>query len=245
MCLFEARKPITVFLFNTMQELIKVATNANGKQVVSARELHEWLETEDHFTQWAKRMFEYGFSESVDYEAINEYVMHSNGVGGTTKTNYFLTLDCAKEISMIQRTEKGKQARLYFIECEKQLQSTKQLTTLEILEIATKAELARLEAVERALLAEKTVDILTHVNKTYTSTEISKELRFKSANELNKKLHDLGIQYKQNETWILYSKYSNLAYVDIKQEVLDSGRVVYHRRWTQIGREFLIKLFKN
>jgi phage antirepressor YoqD-like protein len=83
------------------------------------------------------------------------------------------------------------------------------------------------------------------VNKTYTSTEISKELGFKSANELNKKLHDLGIQYKQNETWILYSKYSNLAYVDIKQEVLDSGRVVYHRKWTQIGREFLVKLFNN
>lgn len=62
---------------------------------------------------------------------------------------------------------------------------------------------------------------------------------------MNKKLHDLGVQYKQNDTWILYSKYSGLAYVDIKQEVLDSGRVVYHRRWTQIGREFLIKLLKN
>jgi len=67
----------------------------------------------------------------------------------------------------------------------------------------------------------------------------------KSASELNKTLHDLGIQYKQNETWVLYSKYSDLAYVDIKQEVLDSGKVVYHRKWTQIGREFLVKLFNN
>lgn len=109
----------------------------------------------------------------------------------------------------------------------------KEFTTKELL-------LLQLETIERAEKAEKTVAILTHVNKTYTSTEIAKELGFKSANEMNKKLHDLGVQYKQNDTWILYSKYSGLAYVDIKQEVLDSGKVVYHRRWTQIGREFLI-----
>ena len=225
-----------------MQELIKVATNAEGKKVVSARELHQFLEVKTEAILWAKRMFEYGFTENTDYSVIKSENPVNQQV---TIADFALTLDCAKEISMVQRSEKGKEARLYFIECEKQLQSTKQLTTLEILEIATKAELARLEAVERALLSEKTVAILTHVNKTYTSSEIGKELGFKSANELNKKLHDLGIQYKQNETWVLYSKYSNLAYVDIKQEVLDSGRVVYHRRWTQIGRDFLIKLLNN
>lgn len=116
---------------------------------------------------------------------------------------------------------------------KRNLNKTKEFTTKELL-------LLQLETIERAEKAEKTVAILTHVNKTYTSTEIAKELGFKSANEMNKKLHDLGIQYKQNDTWILYSKYSGLAYVDIKQEVLDSGKVVYHRRWTQIGREFLI-----
>ena len=223
-----------------MQELIKVATNAEGKKVVSARELHQFLEVKTEFKDWMPRMLEYGFEEGKDFSSFL-----SESTGGRPSKEFALTLDTAKEVSMIQRSDKGREARLYFIECEKQLQSTKQLTTLEILEIATKAELARLEAVERALLSEKTVAILTHVNKTYTSSEIGKELGFKSANELNKKLHDLGIQYKQNETWILYSKYSNLAYVDIKQEVLDSGRVVYHRKWTQIGREFLIKLLKN
>lgn len=94
--------------------------------------------------------------------------------------------------------------------------------------------------VERAEKAEGTVAILTHVNKTYTVTEIAKELNMKSAIELNKKLAELNIQYKVNGTWVLYSKYSNLGYEEIKQEVLDSGRVVYHRKITQRGREFII-----
>ena len=97
-----------------------------------------------------------------------------------------------------------------------------------------------IEMIERAEKAEGTVAILTHVNKTYTVTEIAKELNMKSAIELNKKLAELHIQYKVNGTWVLYSKYSNLGYEEIKQEVLDSGRVVYHRKITQRGREFII-----
>ncbi|MCK6203959.1 phage antirepressor [Bacillus infantis] len=91
--------------------------------------------------------------------------------------------------------------------------------------------------------AEKTVNILTHVNKTYTATEIAKELGFRSAIALNKDLADKKIQFQQNKTWVFYSKYADKGYVDIKQEVLDNGRVIYHRRFTQLGREFLLKLY--
>ncbi len=111
-------------------------------------------------------------------------------------------------------------------------------TFLEALEKLVETEKKRIEA-------EKTVAILTHVNKTYTMTEIAKELNLKSAIELNKILKDKGVQYKMNGTWVLYSKYSNLGYFDIKQEVLDNGKVVYHRRVTQIGREFIIKLLSK
>lgn len=121
-------------------------------------------------------------------------------------------------------------------EMKSKIEVPKELSRKEILLLA-------LEAEERAEKAEKTVHILMHVNKNYTATELAKELGFKSANELNQKLHDLKIQFKQNDTWVLYSKYANLGYVDIKQEVLDSGRVIYHRRFTQLGREFLLKLF--
>ena len=83
-----------------------------------------------------------------------------------------------------------------------------------------------------------------HVNKTYTMTEIAKELNLKSAIELNNKLSDMKVQFKTNKTWVLYSKYSNLGYEEIKQEILDNGRVVYHRKITQTGRDFIINLFK-
>nr|DAU67177.1 MAG TPA: repressor domain protein [Caudoviricetes sp.] len=93
--------------------------------------------------------------------------------------------------------------------------------------------------------AERRNAILSHVNKTYTMTEIAKELGLRSANELNKWLSDMHIQYKVNGTWVMYSDYSDKGYEDIKQEVLDSGRVVYHRKITQIGREFIISLFQS
>ena len=98
---------------------------------------------------------------------------------------------------------------------------------------------------ERAarLVAEKKNAILMHVNKTYTMTEIAKELGLKSAIELNKLLAEKKIQYKVNETWVMYSQYSDLGYEEIKQEVLDNGKVIYHRRITQIGREFILNLF--
>jgi prophage antirepressor-like protein len=92
---------------------------------------------------------------------------------------------------------------------------------------------------------ERRNNILMHVNKTYTATEIAKELGFSSAAALNKKLNEMKIQFKQNETYVLYSKYSDKGYVDIKQEVLDNGRVIYHRRWTQLGRDFLLNLFNE
>lgn len=93
------------------------------------------------------------------------------------------------------------------------------------------------------LAAEKKNAILMHVNKTYTMTEIAKELGLKSAIELNKLLSEKKIQYKVNETWVMYSQYSDLGYEEIKQEVLDNGKVIYHRRITQMGREFILNLF--
>ncbi|MGO4953020.1 phage antirepressor KilAC domain-containing protein [Paenibacillus sp. DRB1-1] len=88
--------------------------------------------------------------------------------------------------------------------------------------------------------AERTNAILMQVNKTYTATEIAKELGFKSAIALN---HDLGnrkIQFRQNDC-----RYADCGYVEIKQEVLDNGKVIYHRRFTQLGREWLVKIYNR
>lgn len=105
-----------------MDELIKV-TEQNGQRLVSARDLHEFLEVGTPFRKWIERMFEYGFEESIDFERSDIFVR------GLSAKDYALTIDCAKEIAMLQRNEKGKQARLYFIEIEKK--SMRPLTSAE------------------------------------------------------------------------------------------------------------------
>ena len=109
------------------------------------------------------------------------------------------------------------------------------------IELLTKLKKERQSRVE----SERKNAILTHVNKTYTMTEIAKELNLKSAIQLNKLLADRKIQYNVNGTWVLYSPYSSMGYEEIKQEILDSGKVIYHRRITQLGREFILQLFNN
>ena len=92
--------------------------------------------------------------------------------------------------------------------------------------------------------AERRNAVLMHTTKTYTTTEIAKELGLKSAIALNNKLAEKKVQFKQNGTWVLCSKYADLGYTDIKQSVLDSGRIIYDRRWTQDGRAFILELLK-
>ncbi len=95
------------------------------------------------------------------------------------------------------------------------------------------------------LEAEKLRDKLIHQNKLYTTSEIAKELGLKSANKLNQLLAEKKIQYKQNKTWLLYSKYADCGYVSIKQDILDSGHIIYDRKWTGKGRDFILNLFKE
>ncbi len=109
-------------------ELIKTQVNESNEIIVSGRELHEFLEVKTKYVDWFKRMVEYGFEENVDFIVILKNEKDATAFGGIRKiTDHALKLDMAKEISMIQRNEKGKQARQYFIETEKrykQVQST-------------------------------------------------------------------------------------------------------------------------
>jgi phage anti-repressor protein len=100
--------------------LINVQNN-NGVLLVSARELHEGLEISERFSKWFERMLSYGFEENVDYVVCTK-VYTANQHGGEKEfIDYALKINMAKEIAMIQRNEKGKQVRKYFIECEQKL----------------------------------------------------------------------------------------------------------------------------
>ena len=89
-----------------MQELIKINVNDKGERLVSARELKEFLEIKTELRKWFPRMCEYGFEEGRDFTRVSQ---KCPTLGGTQNVvDYAITIDMAKEISMIQRTEKGK-----------------------------------------------------------------------------------------------------------------------------------------
>jgi len=96
-----------------MNEIIKVNQDNPERLTVSGRDLHEALEVETPYTMWIQRMIEYGFTEGEDFLTI---LLESTG--GRPSTDHQLTIAMAKEIAMLQRTEKGKQVRKYFIEIE-------------------------------------------------------------------------------------------------------------------------------
>ena len=103
----------------------------------------------------------------------------------------------------------------------------------------------RKEEEERRAIAEEKVKLLTHVEKMYTATEVAKECGISSAIALNTFLAEQKIQFKVNDTWVPYSQYSDKGYFHMKQEVLDTGKVIYHRKITQIGREFIVELINE
>lgn len=98
-----------------MKDLIKITTNDKGQQLVSARELHEFLEVKKDFTDWFKyRVAQYGFEENLDFTTIL-----GKSTGGRPSKDFAIKIEMAKELSMVENSEKGKEARKYFIECEK------------------------------------------------------------------------------------------------------------------------------
>lgn len=99
-----------------MAELIKVQVK-NDQQLVSGRELHKFLEVNTRYNDWFERMCEYGFTENKDYVAITQKRVTAQG-NQTTFTDHELTVNMAEQISMLQRNDKGKQAREYFVQVE-------------------------------------------------------------------------------------------------------------------------------
>lgn len=103
-----------------MNELIKITYN-NDRPAVSARDLHDFLEVKTAYKDWFPRMCEYGFTEGEDFNPLKIERVQNEGERMVARTvdDAVLTIDMAKELCMIQRNEKGKQARQYFLQIEK------------------------------------------------------------------------------------------------------------------------------
>jgi len=234
-----------------MNQLITTNYNENGEIIVSGRELHEFLGVKEKYTEWFKRMLGYGFAENTDFVLVSEKTETNNPRNPfTTITNHALKLDMAKEISMIQRNEKGKQARQYFIEIEKRWNSPemimkraleyadaqiKQLTTTNLV----------LEQRVNELQPKATYYDLILQNKSLLSTSVIAKDYGMSAITLNKKLHELGVQYKQGDIWLLYAKYQDKGYTQTYMHAIDAEKSKPHTKWTQQGRLFIYDLLKG
>lgn len=231
-----------------IMELIKIVER-DGKQLVSARELHEFLEVKTGLVLWCQRMFDYGLKENVDYITFkSESIINQTVV----VNDYALTLDAAKEISMLQRTEKGREARLYFIECEKKLLEPK--SEMELIlqgyqtlmnkveaqkeEIGRKAEQIK----ELAPAASYAKDVLQSANN-WTITTIASELGM-TAQKLNQTLRELKIQYKDSDgVWVLYASHKDKGYTSSRTSTYHDTSNKIHTSitttWTEKGRNFI------
>jgi phage anti-repressor protein/phage antirepressor YoqD-like protein len=137
-----------------MNEIIKLtAQNIGGEtqQTVNARELHAFLEVGKDFSNWIKdRIEKYGFVEGIDYVKIDSPKLANQRGGDRRSIEYYISLSMGKEIGMVERTEKGREVRHYFIECERKLKEARQqpaidnLSKLEILQLAIESEQQRI-----------------------------------------------------------------------------------------------------
>ena len=192
-----------------MNELIKI----NDNNTISGRELYEFLQIETPFKKWIDRMVEYGFEEGKEFWTKMSKTSPS---GGRPATEYEMTIGMAKEISMIQRNERGKQARLYFIECERRLQEQqkKQLTPADM--FLQNAKLMKEHELQLAKLTEETQLIkdtqkkqqseLDTLNGVCTYGTKRQKLNTLIRNFVNRK----GLQYA--EGWNSFKEMYNNAY---------------------------------
>lgn len=242
-----------------MNELITVNYDSE-RPTVLGRDLHEALEINSNYTTWFKRMCEYGFTENTDYKAIFQKWNTAQG-NETTQIDHQLTIEMAKEICMIQRSEKGKQCRQYFIELEKQWNSPEMVMkrALEIANQKVEEMKKRNNALETTVAVQTQqiselqpkasyYDVILNCKDLVSITEIAKDYG-KSAKWLNSLLHELGIQFKQGNIWLLYQKYASCGYTNTRTHNYlgndGNTHAKVHTYWTQKGRIFIYDLLKS
>ncbi|MGT2834052.1 phage antirepressor KilAC domain-containing protein [Streptococcus hyointestinalis] len=232
-----------------MNNLISVNLNENNEPVVSGRQLHKALEVKTPYDKWFPRMTDYGFAENEDFSTFL-----SESTGGRRATDHILKLDMAKEIAMLQRTDKGKEVRQYFIQVEKEFNSPDKiiarallLSNDKVLKLESRVEFLETE-LEEAQKQARYLDLIIESKASLRVTQIAADYGM-SAHKFNKLLHDLGVQHKVNGQWILYKKHMGKGYVDSATfDFIDGrGQARTHitTTWTQKGRLFLYELLKE
>lgn len=225
---------------------------------IDGRELHAKLGVETRYNDWFKRMCRYGFVENTDYETILKNEYRADGALMPKKSaHHALTISMAKEVCMIQRTEIGRQVRRYLIAVEEAWNSPEQIMaralrmadetigklTVQIKHLETdNAQLAK----DNQLMAPKAsyCDLVLQAKEAVPISLIAKDYGL-SARTLNAMLHDMRIQYKVDDMWLLYQPLTKKGYTKSVTYLTDSGVLAMRTLWTQKGRMFLYEKLKE
>ena len=247
-----------------MEELVKINENEKGDILINGRELHQFLEVKTKYIDWVNRMLEYGFEENIDFIEFNELSQKKEGsrlVERTVKT-HMLKISMAKEIAMLQRNEKGKQIRLYFIEIENRYndpmyQLAKSLKYANNLIESKNNEIKNLmienqqkqEIIEVQQPKVEYYDKVTNSKKAIGMSEVAKVLKFKVNNRpigrniLFSILRDSNILNEYNQP---YQRFINLGYFEVKQTFNSyTGEPLYTTLVTSKGIDYIFKLFRK
>ena len=234
-----------------MNELIPITMNENQEPIISGRVLYDQLGLDkSQWSRWYKLNIvdnEF-FSENVDYQTLD---IMSNG--NQTK-DFAIKLDMAKELCMLCRNDKGKQARQYFIQIEKDWNSPDKLMARALKIAETTIGQLRLETkVKDQQIAELKpkadyTDRILRSKGTVTVTSIAKDYGM-SGSAFNKLLHELKVQFKQGNIWLLYKDHHDKGYTHSKSFDYEDSHGLPQTRmsteWTQKGRLFLYELLKK
>jgi len=240
---------------NEMNELINVTLNENHEPVVSGRQLHETLGVKTAYKDWFPRMTEYGFTEGEDFNPLKIEQVRQEGTRKVKRQieDHVLKLDMAKEIAMIQRTDKGKEVRTYFIQVEKDFNSPEKIMARALLMADKKIKLLEnqnenlLIELEEANKNADYLDLILQTKDSLTITQIAQDYGI-SARKMNQLLKQERIQRIVNGQWVLYAKYLGKGY--ILSRTFDymgkDGKIHSNVTtvWTQLGRRFLYDKLK-
>lgn len=238
-----------------MDELIKINYDSE-RPTVNGRDLHDALQVKNAYKDWFPRMRDYGFTEGTDFCSFL-----SESSGGRPAVNHQLTIDMAKQLCMIQRTDIGRKFRQYFIQVEEAWNSPEAVMA-RALQFANhqlallkhqNMELTETVAVQNQQILEMQpkvsyYDVVLNCKDLISTSAIAKDYG-KSAIWMNRYLHEKGVQFKQGDIWLLYQKYAQKGYTSTKTHSYSGSdgepHTKVHTYWTQKGRLFIYELMKS
>lgn len=205
-----------------MTELIKIETK-DGIETVKARDLHGFLNVSERYSRWWDRMIGYGFDEGSDYTPYQ--MVHPQN--GQEVTEHFMTFDMAKELSMLARSEKGKEARQYFIAVEKRAKeiSKPQLTDDEIVYNAILIQQNKIKLLESKIEEDKDkVQFFNDVTGSKDAVEMGKVAKLLDCgmgrNKLFEFLRNNGVLRQNNEP---YQKYIDARWFRVIEQKFEKS----------------------